>query len=256
MKNLSEKSAVKKAKKQYEVDRIAWDILCEPPVFEKLKTEQKFWQIIALARAVNALSFAHWSVLPFWEDRTLQGMRTRNNLFLFTCAALSEGLSLVDKMFVNFQSDSAFADLKALLKTKTAKKLRNMHLERARNHVVFHFLPESFGKMVNIPGESMCSFVAGLGNERVQTYYTFADILAIEFFVGRAAYNSEDFYKDLDELMLVTRQLAADFVNAAEKLISQSLLKWGFQMRKQRIGRELAAAKRKVTRKAKTAGIG
>jgi hypothetical protein len=246
---------VKKAKKK--IDNIAWDIICEPEVLEKIRGQERFWQVIALARAVNALSFAHWSVLPFWEDRTLHGLRTRNNLFLFTCAALSEGLILVDKkMFVNFQADPAFADLKALLKTKTAKKLRNMHLERARNHVVFHFLPDSFGKMVNIPGETFCSFVAGLGAERVQTYYTFADILAIEFFVGRAANNSEGFYKELDGLMLGTRQLAADFVNAAEKLISQSLLKWGFQMRKQRIGKELVAAKRKVTKKAKAAGIG
>ncbi|HEY2912627.1 MAG TPA: hypothetical protein VGK21_04660 [Candidatus Angelobacter sp.] len=246
----------KKSKTKSDVDKIAWDILCDPPVLEKLKGDEKFWQLIALARAVNALSFAHWSVLPFWEDGTLQGMRTRNNLFLFTCAALSEGLLLVEKMFVNYQGDPAFADLKTLLKTKTAKKLRNMHLERVRNHMVFHFLPESFGKMVNVPGESMCSFVAGLGNERVQTYYTFADILAIEFFVGRPAFNSEDFYKDLDGLMLGTRQLAADFANAAEKLISQTLLRWGFQMRKQRIGKQLAAAKRKVTQGAKDAGIG
>ena len=39
--------------------------------------------------------------------------------------------------------------------------------------------------MVDVPGESMCSFVSGLGKDRVQRYYDFADILAMEFFVGR-----------------------------------------------------------------------
>lgn len=237
-------------------ENTAWDILCDPPVLEKLKKEEKFWQIIALSRAVNALSFAHWSVLPFWEDHTLQGLRTRNNLFLYTCAALSEGLRLIDKMFVNFNAEPTFTDLKAIPKTKTAKRLRNMHLERARNHVAFHFLPESFGKMVNIPGESTCSFISGLGNDRVHTYYSFADVLAIEFFVGRAAYNSEEFYKDLEQLMIGTRQLAADFVNAAENLIKHTLAVWGFQMRKRPISKELAAAKRKVAKKVKAAGIG
>jgi hypothetical protein len=243
--------------KDSKAENTAWDILCDPPTLEKLKKEEKFWQIIALARAVNALSFAHWSVLPFWEDRTLHGMRTRNNLFLFTCAALYEGLRLVEKkMNKTFHADPAFSGLKAILKNQTARKLRGMHLERARNHVAFHFLPESFGKMVNIPGESTCSFVAGLGTHRVQTYYAFADVLAIEFFVGRAAYNSEEFYKELDQLMLSTRQLAADFVNAAEHLIKHSLASWGFQMRKQPMPKELASAKRRVAKKVKAVGVG
>ena len=245
-----------KPKERAESENVAWDILCDPIVLEKLKNKEEFWQIIALARAVNTLSFAHWSVLPFWTDRTLQGLRTRNNLFLYTCAALSEGLLLIDKMFVNFNAQPAFADLHAILKTKTAKRLRNMHLERVRNHVVFHFLPESFGKMVNIPGESICSFVSGLGADRVQRYYTFADTLAMEFFVGRAAYNSEDFYKDLKQLMIGTRQLTADFLNAAENLMKHTLAGWGFQIRKQPIGKELAAGKRKVAKMVKAAGIG
>jgi len=98
-------------------ENVAWDILCDPTVLEKLKKEEKFWQILALSRAVNTLSFAHWSVLPFWKDPTIQGLRTRNNLFLYTCAALSEGLLLIDKMFLNFNSQPEFADLQAVLKT-------------------------------------------------------------------------------------------------------------------------------------------
>jgi len=230
--------------------------LCDPPTLEKLKKEEKFWQIIALSRAVNALSFAHWSVLPFWNDRTLLGRRTRNNLFLYTCAVLSESLILVEKMFVNFNAEPAFEGMKIVLKAKTARKLRNMHLERVRNGMVFHFLPEAFGKMVNIPGESVCSFVSGLGSDRIQSYYSFADTLAVEFFVGRAAYNSEDWYKDFEQLMIDTRQLAADFVNAAEKLIKHSLASWGFQIRQLPIGKELAAAKRKVRKMINVAGIG
>jgi hypothetical protein len=247
---------VKQSKRKADAGNVGWHILCDPPILEKLKKEERFWQIIALSRAVNALSFAHWSVLPFWKDRTLLGLRTRNNLFLYTCAVLAEGLLLVEKMFVNFNAEPAFANMKAVLKTKTAKRVRNMHLERVRNNVVFHFLPEAFGKMVNIPGESMCSFVSGLGNDRVQSYYNFADTLAVEFFVGRAAYNSEEWYKDLEQLMINTRQLAADFANAAENLIKRSLASWGFQIQFQPISKELAAANRKVRKMVRAAGIG
>jgi hypothetical protein len=47
----------------------------------------------------------------------------------------------------------------------------------------------------------------------------------MEFFVGFPANNSEKFYETLEQLMIGTRQLASDFVDAAEHLISRSLLK-------------------------------
>lgn len=32
-----------------------WDIVCEPAILEKLKTEERFWQGHSTARSVNAL---------------------------------------------------------------------------------------------------------------------------------------------------------------------------------------------------------
>jgi hypothetical protein len=157
-------------------------------------------------------------------------------------------------MYKNFHADETFASLKAILKDKAARKIRSFHLGRARNNVVFHYLPESFGEIVNIPGLSECSFVAGSGSQRMQSYYTFADVLAMEFFVGFAANNSEKFYEVLGELMLSTRQLAANFVEAAEHLISRNLLKWGFKMREQPgAPPSKKRAKRKGTGRAKPA---
>jgi hypothetical protein len=246
---------IKNAKKTKEPNDISWDMVCEPAILERLKTEDKFWQVIALSRSVNTLSFSHWAVLPFWDDRSWHGQQARTNLFFFTCGALYEALGLVGRMNKNFHTEDSFAGLKAILKDKTARKLNNMHLERARNHMVFHFFSNSFGEIVNIPGESECSFVAGLGSDPIQRYYTFADILAMEYFVGYAANNSEKFYENLEQLMIGTRKLTADFVNAAEILISQSLLKWGFKRRNQTIMKEIATKKRLITKKARMVGL-
>jgi hypothetical protein len=228
---MSNKSHSRKRNKA--ADYIQWDIVCEPAILEKLKTQERFWQVIALARSVNALSFAHWAMLPVMKDDSLHAQRTRTNSFFFACGILYEALLLVEKMNKNFHTEDTFAGLKAILKDTTARKIRSFHLGRARNNMVFHYLPESFGEIVNIPGFSECSFVAGSGKQRMQSYYTFADVLAMEFFVGFAANNSEKFYEVLGELMLSTRQLAANFVDAAEHLISRNLLKWGFKMREQ-----------------------
>jgi hypothetical protein len=227
-----------------------WDIVCEPAILEKLKTQERFWQVIALARSVNALSFAHWAMLPVMKDNSLHAQRTRTNSFFFACGILHEALLLVQKMYKNFHTDDTFAGLNAILRDKAARKIRSFHLGRARNNVVFHYLPESFGEIVNIPGLSECSFVAGIGTKRIQSYYTFADVLAMEFFVGFAANNSEKFYEVLGELMLSTRQLAANFVDAAEHMISQSLLQWGFKMRQQPVtAPRKKPAKRRVTKR-------
>jgi hypothetical protein len=245
---------VNRARKAPKAADIQWDIVCEPAILEKLKTEERFWQVIALARSVNALSFAHWAMVPVLEDDSWHGKRTRTNSFFFACGILYEALLLVEKMNKNFHTEDTFGGLKTILKDKTARKIRSLHLGRARNNVVFHYLPESFGEIVNIPGLSECSFVAGVGKTRVQSYYTFADVLAMEFFVGFAANNSEKFYDVLGELMISTRQLAANFVDAADHLISRCLLTWGFKMREQPgTAPSEKRAKRKGTRRARSA---
>jgi hypothetical protein len=58
---------------------------------EELKTEERFWQVIALARSVNALSFAHWAMVPVLEDDSWHGKRTRTNSFFVACGIFYEG---------------------------------------------------------------------------------------------------------------------------------------------------------------------
>lgn len=224
---------------------VKWHILCEPAVFEKLRGEEVFWQVLALARAVNALGFAYWVMRPVSKDRSLNARRTRANSFLFSCGILYEALLLVQKMNKNFHANPNFSPLKALLKNQTAQRIRNFHLNRARNNVVFHYLPESFGQIVNIPGPYQCVFVSGSGSKRHQTYYGFADTLAQEFLVGFAG-DSEKFYKALGNIMRETGQLVANFVDAAEYLIKGCLLKWDFKMLRENRPAKSTPAMRKL----------
>lgn len=146
-----------------------WDVLCKPAIFEKLQGKESFWQIVALARAVNALSFAHWIMEPALKDASQNGRRTRNNSFLLTCGVLYEGLLLVEKMNKHFGRNEVFTNgLRKLLKDKIARKMRASHLEPARNNVVFHFLPSSLGKLIDIPGDYECIFASGEGQIRKQ----------------------------------------------------------------------------------------
>jgi hypothetical protein len=86
---MSNKTYSRKRNKQRDTQ---WDILCGPAILEKLKAQDRFWQVIALARSVNALSFAHWAMVPVIEDDSLHAQRTCTNSFFFACAILYEAL--------------------------------------------------------------------------------------------------------------------------------------------------------------------
>src|SRR5450432_1215181 len=83
-----------------------WEITCDKETFAKVRQEEKFAYIVALARAVNALYAVH-SLLP-QQPQTETPERVRNgmNSYFFASALLYEGLSLIRKMNKPFADDS------------------------------------------------------------------------------------------------------------------------------------------------------
>jgi hypothetical protein len=71
-----------------------WRIQCDTVVFERIKGEESFQQILALARAVNGLQFVISALLKDDQDFSPKATRSRINSFLFRSAILYEGLLL------------------------------------------------------------------------------------------------------------------------------------------------------------------
>jgi hypothetical protein len=81
-----------------------WVVEIDPAEFEKLNQQERFWQLVALARAVNALRFVHTALLRHeGQENSLDARRTSFNSFFFNCALLFEALLLVSRPgdFVN-----------------------------------------------------------------------------------------------------------------------------------------------------------
>src|SRR5690348_11285172 len=112
----------------------AWGIELEKEQFKKIKTEERFWQLVALSRAVNALRFVQSALLAYGsDDDSIPAQRTRNNSFFFNSALLYEALLLVERLGRYFHSVPEFNDLRQLLKDPTATELRNSSLAALRN---------------------------------------------------------------------------------------------------------------------------
>jgi hypothetical protein len=204
-----------------------WHFECDTAIFERIKTEKSFQQILALARAVNGLQFVISALVNDAQDFSPKARRSRINSFLFGSSILYEGLLLVEKMNQQFGRNETFDQgLHTLLKDPAARNLRQFHT-RARNFAVFHYDPEEFGRLVKSASVEECEFMVGRGNLSRESYFPFADTLATEVLMGRAS-SDEDFYDSLGSVMGETRELARRFVRFSETLISRCLHEWGF----------------------------
>ena len=124
-----------------------WRIECDAATFERIKGEESFQQILALARAVNGLQFVLSALVSDAQDFSPAASRSRIKSFLFGSAILYESLLLVEKMNQQFGRNETFKQgLHTLLKDPTARTLRQSHMGPARNFAVFHYNPEQFGR--------------------------------------------------------------------------------------------------------------
>jgi hypothetical protein len=203
-----------------------WQIQCDAVVFEQIKGETSFQQILALGRAVNSLQF----VVAAFDAQNVSStaQRSRINSFLFGSAIIYEGLLLVQKMNQQFGHNQLFKKgLHTLLKDPVALRLQEHHMAPARNSAVFHYEPTEFGKMVESASVDVCEFMVGRGTSASEGYFPFADMLATQLLMGRANAD-EEFYEHLGSVMSETRDLGVRFIEFSHALILRCLSDWKF----------------------------
>jgi hypothetical protein len=205
-----------------------WHIQCDAAVFERIKGEPNFQQILALSRAVNSLQFVIDAFVPDAQEVSSKAWRGRINSFLFGSAILYEGLLLVEKMNQQFGDNEIFRKgLYTLLKDPAARALRKSHMGPVRNFAVFHYDSEEFGKIVRSAGVHECAFMVGRGASGRESYFPLADEIATELLMGRAG-SDEDFYEHLAAVIGSTKQLTIRFIEFSHTLILKCLKDWRF----------------------------
>ena len=205
-----------------------WRITCDRKVFERCQRDPKFPFIVALARAVNALNTSHSLIVPSFKVDTPEIVRNRMNSFFFSSALLYEGIRLIRKMKKLFANDDAFRNgLLTLIRDPLAQRVEQMHLNPARNHAVFHFIPQEFERAIKAEKPPSCVFVAARGKKKKALHYSYADVVAAEMLVGIAA-DQQGFWVALEPASRETGVLLIKFADAAEELIGDYLKSWGF----------------------------
>ncbi|HKM48580.1 MAG TPA: hypothetical protein VJX69_13390 [Terriglobales bacterium] len=207
-----------------------WTIEIDKARFDKLKSEERFWQLVALARAVNTMRFVQTALLAQAEESdSLQAKRTKFNSFFFTCALLYEAIRLVERMGKYFHQVPAFGPLHEILKDPTATELRNSNLNPLRNQLTFHFFEKEIGAQL-IKNDANPRFVTGQGETNADVYYELADVCTLEAFSGLQL-NQPGATGKFGEQAKTATDLAVRFVEAAENLMNKVLIADGWELR-------------------------
>jgi len=205
-----------------------WHIETDKAHFNELKTQERFWQLVALARAVNALRFVHVALLGHEsEAETLKANRTRFNSFFFNCALLYEALLLVQRMSKHYRHYSGFENLRGILRDPIATELRESSLASLRNRLAFHFDESEIGAQM-AKTDMPPRFVSGEGEANIDVYYHLADLCAVGAFAGFSL-DEPDALGKLGRRIAGATDLAIRFINAAEEFIVEVLSAEGWK---------------------------
>ncbi|SRR6266700_318258 len=206
-----------------------WKIKIDKSRFDTLKSEERFCQLVALSRAVNAMRFVP-SVLEAHreDDGSPKASRTKFNSFFFTYSLLYEALLLVQRLPKNFHQRPEFLPLQQMLKDKTATALKDSNLNPLRNKLVFHFdeveVKSQLAKNAFTP-----VFAIGEGDTNADVYLEIADACTLGTFSGLRL-SEPNAKEQFSELAKRVTDLAIRFMDAADDFINKMLLSDGWEL--------------------------
>jgi hypothetical protein len=211
-----------------------WKIRLDKSAFDKLKTEESFWCVVALSRVVNALRFVH-SPLEHYQDDSTCALRARYNSFLFNCALFYEASLFVPNLGKYYHQLPEFQAMASVTKTNEARVLLESNLAPLRNRLVFHFGIDEIGAQLTKLKLNEPTFASAVGTTNKQVYYELADLCAISTFSGSGFPNTDAdmpaFEQEvLKPLINTTTELTAQFLTQAELFIGAVLENGGWDV--------------------------
>jgi hypothetical protein len=199
---------------------VDWSVVGDRKVFKRCQQDPKFPFIVALARAVNALNTSHSLIIRSYKVDTPEVVRNRMNSFFFSSALLYEGLVLIRKMKKLFGGEAVYeSGLRMLLRNPLVQRLEQMHLNAARNHAVFHFLPDKFEGAIKRENHPSCTFIGAHGMKNRSVHFSYADVVAAEMLVGISSDNEKEFWPAVRRASEETGDAVRMFAKAAEELM-------------------------------------
>ncbi len=212
------------------MENFVYDITCSKDQFELLRTDEKFLELLSLARVLNALRFFHKTTVDSYALSGPVRARSIINSFLYLGSVLYEGFHTVEKLGKDLKNlDSFNSGFGVLLKDKTVRSFRKLVLHRMRNKFVFHFDVTVAKEALKEFQMSEYKFASGVGKAGGDMYFGLADEAVINYLLEPVPNEPDENLKQrYEKILQETVQVMGRFIASAEKLMADVLNNMGF----------------------------
>jgi hypothetical protein len=201
-------------------------IYAPPEVWKALRTDPAFWDLLRLARVVNALSLAYGPLIAPLEDQSPRARRERGAAFAYMGALLHEGLHTAQSLGAHFRALPAYKKIASLLGDPEVQSLRSAFLDIIRDEMVFHFDRQSIAQgLTQFPGGQILIATTSDASHG-QIYYDIGDDVLTAYLFGDAETETA-FLQRVATFMARTTALFNRFLSASHALIGEALQKMG-----------------------------
>lgn len=114
-------------------------IVIDKEDFDRLRDDERFWCLVALARVVNSFRFCY-SAFASTSGNSNSAVRAKRSSFLFICALFTEAQTLVGNMGRYFRDFGTFQELSRAINSQNAQSLLKSTLRPVRNTQVFRLI--------------------------------------------------------------------------------------------------------------------
>ena len=220
------------------MENIPYDISCSKAIFDVVKRDEHFLDLITLARIVNALRFCQKAGIDGKESTGYAGARSTINSFVFAASVLYEGFLLVARLGRNFRDLDSFKNgFGVLLRDNKVKTLRKRDgvVSRMRNKFAFHFDDEVAKESLENFELSEYKFASGIGEAAGEMVFVLADEVVINYLLQPTPNDTDDILRErYKQILDDTTEVMGKFHEAAERLMGDVLKDMGFKVKSQR----------------------
>lgn len=208
-----------------------WEIIAPRDVWQAIRSDERFIELVRVARVVNSLAQAYGPLIHTLEDQSPAARRNRFAAFFYAAALLKEGLDTAQSLGKHFRHLKQYKEgFGAILADADVQGLRSELLSKVRNELVFHFDRDAIAQGLSQFADSDSRILSASEFSHGEIYYDIADDAVLGYLFGDAP-TEKEYVRRLAHFMEELTELANRFMAASHSLLAVALRELGCKKR-------------------------
>lgn len=196
-------------------------------VWEAIRGDPAFVELLRLARITNALALAYPPVLASLEDQSPSARRDRFVAMAYAGSLLHEGLIVAQSLGKHFRHLKQYKEgFAKIFRDNTVKQFRSRTLNKLRDELVFHVDRDSVAKGLKHFPEGETLIATAVDFRQGNIYFDLADEMILGYLYSQVK-TEEEFLAEVSNFIERIADLLNRYMRASHSLIPAVLREMG-----------------------------